>query len=134
MSRNPWFDYAREDLQAAEVLCSQGIHRLASFHAQQSVEKLLKGLLWNQKVNPPRTHDLVFLYQKVKKRYPRLSLGQEELEFLNGLYIESRYPADLGLLPEGEPTAADARRALAIAREILGKVREVLGHVSPDSG
>jgi hypothetical protein len=72
-------------------------------------------------VNPPRTHDLVFLYQKVKKRYPRLSLGQEELEFLNGLYIESRYPADLGLLPEGEPTAADARRALAIAREFSGR-------------
>jgi len=134
MNRNPWFDYAREDLQAAEVLYSQGIYRLASFHAQQSVEKLLKGLLWNQKVNPPKTHDLVFLYQRVKRRYQSLSLDKEELEFLNGLYIESRYPADLGLLPEGEPTAADARRALAIAREVLGRVREVLGQVSSDSG
>lgn len=134
MNRNPWFDYAREDLQAAEVLYSQGIYRLASFHAQQSVEKLLKGLLWNQKVNPPKTHDLVFLYQRVKRWYQSLSLDKEELEFLNGLYIESRYPADLGLLPEGEPTAADARRALAIAREVLGRVREVLGHVSSDSG
>jgi len=134
MNRNPWFDYAREDLQAAEVLYNQGIYRLASFHAQQSVEKLLKGLLWNQKVNPPKTHDLVFLYQRVRRRYPSLSLDKEELEFLNGLYIESRYPADLGLLPEGEPTAADARRALAIARGVLGKVRKVLGHVSSDSG
>ena len=134
MNRNPWFDYAREDLQAAEVLYNQGIYRLASFHAQQSVEKLLKGLLWNQKVNPPKTHDLVFLYQRVRRRYPSLSLDKEELEFLNGLYIESRYPADLGLLPEGEPTAADARRALAIAREVLGRVREVLGQVSSDSG
>jgi HEPN domain-containing protein len=53
---------------------------------------------------------------------------------LNGLYIESRYPADLGLLPEGEPTAADARKALDVAREALGKVREVLDNVSPDSG
>jgi len=134
MNRNPWFDYAREDLQAAEVLYNQGIYRLASFHAQQSVEKLLKGLLWNQKVNPPKTHDLVFLYQRVKRWYQSLSLDKEELEFLNGLYIESRYPADLGLLPEGEPTAADARRALAIAREVLGRVREVLGQVSSDSG
>lgn len=134
MSRNPWLDYAWEDLQAAEVLYNQGIYRLSSFHAQQSVEKLLKGLLWNRRVNPPKTHDLIFLYQRARRWYPRLSLNKEELEFLNGLYIESRYPADLGLLPEGEPTAADARKALDVAREVLGKVREVLDNVSPDSG
>lgn len=45
MSKNPWFDYAQEDLQAAELLYDRGVYRLASFHAQQSVEKLLKGLL-----------------------------------------------------------------------------------------
>jgi HEPN domain-containing protein len=66
MSRNPWLDYAWEDLQAAEVLYNQGIYRLSSFHAQQSVEKLLKGLLWDRRVNPPKTHDLIFLYQRAR--------------------------------------------------------------------
>jgi len=45
MSGDPWFDYASEDIKAGEILYAQGLYRLASFHAQQAVEKALKGLL-----------------------------------------------------------------------------------------
>lgn len=45
MNENPWLDCAGEDMQVAEVLYNEGIYRLSSFHAQQAVEKALKGLL-----------------------------------------------------------------------------------------
>lgn len=126
MTKNPWFDCASEDMQAAEVLYGQGIYRLSSFHAQQAVEKALKGLLWNVRINPPKTHDLVILYRRVREYHPQLWLDTDELEFLNSLYVESRYPADLGLLPKGVPTGSDAERTLEIARKILQKVQEIL--------
>ena len=126
MNRNPWLEYACEDIKAAEVLHERKLYRLSSFHAQQCVEKTLKGILWHLGINPPRTHDLVFLYEKVTERYPHFRFDLEALEFLNGLYIESRYPADLGLLPEGEPTDCDSRKTITIAREILHAALQLL--------
>ena len=45
-------------------------------------------------------------------------IDEEQIIFLNDIYIDSRYPADFGLLPSGKPNEEDARRALAIATEI----------------
>lgn len=126
MSGNPWLDYAGEDMQAAEVLYNEGVYRLSSFHAQQVVEKALKGLLWSKRMHPPKIHDVVILYQKARECHPYLVLDVDELEFLNSLYVESRYPADLGLLPKGMPTRADAEKALGIARKVFQRVQEVL--------
>lgn len=126
MNENPWFDYASEDIKAAEILYTQGIYRLVSFHAQQAVEKALKGLLWRLHINPPKIHDLVILYHKVREYYPDVHLSEDELEFLSGIYLESRYPADLGLLPEGEPAEPDARKLLEIAQGILQTIRKTL--------
>lgn len=118
MNENPWFDYASEDIKAAEILYTQGIYRLASFHTQQAVEKALKGLLWRLHINPPRVHDLVI--------YPDIHLSTDALEFLSSIYLESRYPADLGLLPKGEPAEPDARKFLEIAQGILQTIWKTL--------
>lgn len=126
MNGDPWFDYASEDVKAGEILYAQGLYRLASFHAQQAVEKALKGLLWRLHINPPRVHDLVVLYHKVRKYYPDVRLSVDELEILSSIYLESRYPADLGLLPKGEPTELDARKILEIARGILREIWKAL--------
>lgn len=40
-----WLRYAREDLQAAEVLAERGVApRQACFHAQQAAEKAIKAI------------------------------------------------------------------------------------------
>ncbi|MGC8778683.1 MAG: HEPN domain-containing protein [Candidatus Caldatribacteriaceae bacterium] len=126
MKENPWFDYASEDIKAAEILYNQGIYRLASFHAQQAVEKALKGLLWRLHINPPRVHDLAILYHKVREHYPNVCLSLDDLEFLSGIYLESRYHADFGLLPKGEPAESDTRRLLEIVQGILHTIWETL--------
>ena len=43
--------------------------------------------------------------------------------FLNDVYIDSRYPADFGLLPSGQSGEEDARRAYTFANNINGYLR-----------
>ena len=45
---------------------------------------------------------------------------------MDDLYIESRYPGDLGLLPNGKPTIADAEEFYNFAKEIFEKVKNIL--------
>ena len=45
-----------------------------------------------------------------------------ELEFLSDIYVEFRYPPDIGFLPHGEPTEEDARKALEIAGSVFAQV------------
>ena len=42
-----------------------------------------------------------------------LDLNNSDLQFLNSVYIETRYPPDLGLLPGGEPTEKDEKDAIS---------------------
>lgn len=58
-----WKSFADEDLQAARILSEQGdvltLAHIIAFHAHQSAEKYLKGLLAKHEgTEPPRTHNL----------------------------------------------------------------------------
>ena len=54
----------------------------------------------------PKKHDLLALKDLVSDF---LKVDNEDmLETLNSLYIESRYPGNLGLLPNGKPAIEDA--------------------------
>jgi len=124
--KNPWFDYALDDFKAIAALMNEGVYRLACFHAQQFVEKVFKGLLFQQGTAPPRTHDLGFLYQKLSQLSPILNIDMADLDFLSEVYVESRYPPDIGLLPHGEPTKEDAQKALEVAQRVFAQVERVL--------
>jgi HEPN domain-containing protein len=50
-----------------------------------------------------------------------------DLEFLNGVYVEFRYPPDIGLLPHGEPSKEDAQKALEIARSVFTQAEKMPG-------
>jgi len=113
-----WLKLADEDLQSAEYLFEKGLFRMVCFHAQQSVEKVLKSVLAEREVEIPRIHNLLDLNNSAKKLGYVTSLTDEEAIFLNTIY-RWRYPPDLGLLPSGEPTELDSQRALNIARVIV---------------
>ncbi len=53
------------------------------------------------------------------------STSLDEAVFLNSVY-RGRYPSEEGLLPLGEPTEADARRALVAAETLMRQVRDAL--------
>lgn len=112
-----WVKIAEEDLESAECLFAKGLYRMVCYHAQQAVEKFLKATLAEEGSEIPRIHnilDLLFVLQR-QERYP--PLNDEEAVFLSSVY-RARYPAGLGLLPQGEPSREDAKKALHLAREI----------------
>jgi HEPN domain-containing protein len=114
-----WLKISAEDLQSAEVLFERKLFRMACYHAQQSIEKIIKALLADHEVDFFRTHNLLDLNNAIKKLgYPAL-LNDEEAVFLNSIY-RARYPSEAGLLPLGEPLEKDAARALKTAREAAG--------------
>lgn len=113
-----WLKLANEDLQSAEYLFEKRLLRMVCFHAQQSVEKVLKSLLAEREVEVPRIHNLLDLNNFAKQLGYATNLSEEDAIFLNTVY-RWRYPPDLGLLPSGEPTELDALRTLNIARAII---------------
>ncbi|MBI4707631.1 MAG: HEPN domain-containing protein [Candidatus Omnitrophica bacterium] len=100
-----WIKIAIEDLQSAEYLYERELFRMVCYHAQQAVEKILKAVLTEEKIEFSRIHNLLDLRNAVKVSGYDVPLLDEEAIFLNSVY-RARYPADIGLLPTGEPTKA----------------------------
>ena len=71
-----------------------------------------------------RRNQLVKLYEKVS--FTLDSLDEEIMSILDGLYIESRYPGDMGLLPHGKPTLHDAKEFYDFANGVFDNVCNVL--------
>jgi HEPN domain-containing protein len=121
-----WLIAANEDLQAAEKLLSvQGLTNLVVFHCQQCVEKSLKALLEEKELPNIKTHDLLRIYQFVNEEFKLPD--PEKMVQLNELYVNSRYPGDLGLLPDGKPTFEESNAFLTYAKGILKDVRNHIG-------
>ena len=119
-----WLELAEVDLKAARMLMKEGdLLPIVCFHAQQSVEKCLKALIESKDLNPPKSHDLLMLYGKVDDT---LNLDEDTLAKLNQVYIDSRYPASLGSLPEGLPDVEDAKGFFAFAGAVLSQVKTIL--------
>ncbi len=62
------------------------------FHAQQCIEKLMKGLLIHCDVTPPRTHNLMWLDKLLKPVCAEWSASADDLDFLTRAASAFRYP------------------------------------------
>ncbi|MCI0396260.1 MAG: HEPN domain-containing protein [Chloroflexi bacterium] len=101
-SAKRWLIFAQEDLQVAEIIFVEGLYNQVCFHAQQCVEKLLKGLIVHQGIVPPRTHSITDLLGLLPHDW--FVHVQADLIDLDDYYIPTRYPDALpGTLPEGLP-------------------------------
>ena len=66
---------------------------------------MLKSIIAYHRKEIPRTHNLVRLQSVCEDLLgKKLDIEEEKLLFLNDVYIDSRYPADFGLLPGGQST------------------------------
>ena len=110
-----WLEFARQDLQMAELALNEGIYNQVCFHSQQCVEKCVKGLLANLGKALPRTHSIVDLLGLLPAKH--LQQLREDLAQLDIFYIPTRYPDALpGSLAEGLPGIEEAQEAIATAR------------------
>lgn len=121
-----WLAEAQEELESASILLAHGKYRGVCLHSQQCVEKALKALILEKGRRPARTHDIVELLNVVTADGWAVALAVDEAVFLNSVY-RGRYPTEEGLLPHGEPTEEDARRALKAAETVMTQLRRALG-------
>ena len=52
----------------------------------------------------------------------KIKITDEDITFIDSIY-RSRYPGEAGLLPLGEPTEADTRRAIEISEKIKAQIK-----------
>jgi HEPN domain-containing protein len=57
------------------------------------------------------------LYNKVKDNIS--PVNTDLLILLDQLYIDARYPGEMGLLPEGKPSISEAKEFFDLGKEVL---------------
>lgn len=89
-----WLDYAKADLEAAEILMkhpkSSWSYQLAILHCHQAIEKLLKTVIVKNGDEPKKIHNLLALVKHSKIDMPENMFHY--IEELNPYYQPSRYP------------------------------------------
>jgi HEPN domain-containing protein/predicted nucleotidyltransferase len=128
-----WLSEAREELEAAQILLAHQKYRGACLHSQQGAEKALTALLFEKGRQPARTHDVVELLNQVRAEGCMVNLTLDDAAFLTSVY-RGRYPTEEGLLPHGEPTSEDARRAHEAAAQALHSIDRALASDGPRAG
>lgn len=121
-----WLNSAEDDLiLIKEIIRNEHLTHMVAFHAQQAIEKSFKSVLEEKEAKVPRIHDIITLKGKIEK-YIRPDIDQELFDQLNELYIDSRYPTDLGLLPDGKPSKKIADKFFSMATEIHTNIKNYL--------
>ena len=120
-----WLDAAKEDLIASrQLLVVEGLTNIVAFHSQQCIEKAFKAILEEQGIKLVKSHDLIRLCKDVE-RYLVIP-NQDTLLILNELYVDSRYPGEMGLLPSGKPNEKEAKDLVEYSASIFDKIHEFL--------
>jgi HEPN domain-containing protein len=110
-----WFKQAEYDLGTAEAMFRTRRYIYTVFMCHLCLEKALKGLLARQGQISLKSHDLVFLFDRVGIDIPEQHA--EFLEMLNDVSVPTRYPDELERLMAQYPRKRTA--------EILQRCREV---------
>jgi len=121
-----WLSAANDDLVLIqEIMRNETLTHMVAFHAQQAIEKSFKALLEEREGIVPRIHTLETLLAKIT-RYAVFEAELDLLEDLDKLYVDARYPADFGLLPDGKPTVEEAIAFTELAINMHNKIKSVL--------
>ena len=121
-----WMKASVVDLNVIkEIITNENLTTMTAFHSQQSIEKSLKALLEYHNQDIPKIHQIKKLFRLTDK-FINIDLEIEMVLKIDTLYIESRYPGDMGLLPYGKPTLEDAKEFYDFATIIFEKVCKTL--------
>ena len=121
-----WLNYAEIDLKTCEKLLNdEFLTNSVAFHAQQTVEKCFKAILEENELKVLRIHNLMRLYDKINK-FIDYTVDEDLLEKSDTVYTETRYPGDIGMLPDGKPSINEAKELYEFASYIFQKTKKLL--------
>jgi len=117
-----WLAVAEDDLLAAKTLSrDERLTSLVSFHCQQCLEKCFKAIIEEQNKPALKSHDLLRL-----RLYADINLSDSEiilLSTINEVYIDARYPGDMGLLPYGKPSISEVNEFIQYCDTLVYKFK-----------
>ncbi len=120
-----WLKAAKDDLTTIEeIIANESLTNIVAFHSQQCIEKVFKALIEENELDIPKIHKLLKLSKIIP--YDMEILSDDMLGRLDHLYIDSRYPGDIGLLSYGKPTLDDAEKFHKFAKDVFLKACKVL--------
>ena len=104
-----WLNAAGDDLITIENLLDNPIlTNIVAFHSQQAIEKSIKAIIEEFGIVFAKTHNLQTLLIRIEQVI-LMSFNELIISELDRLYIDARYPGDLGLMPHGKPTLEEAK-------------------------
>lgn len=132
-----WINSARDDREALRLLEAAGLPRVVAFHAQQAVEKLLKGLLVSYDVDPEDTHVVGALVAQVHRLDRRLAERLGPVDRLTPYAVMTRYPARSGRAERSldlARVAADVATARAACNALDEAIAARLAALAAETG
>jgi HEPN domain-containing protein len=113
-----WLQYARENLQIAEMALAATLLNPCLQNAPQTVEKALKAIRIHRNMSLRQTHSIRDLNRALARIGLETGLSEEDCELLDSIYIVSKYPLH-SVLPESAPDLSTCQRCLDLARQVL---------------
>ena len=109
-----WVEYATADLVAAKYLATMQnpLIEIVCYHCQQCAEKMLKGFIIYNDIEPKRIHDLTILCKECEKLDSAFQDVYEMCEILTEYVANTRYPSKIELIEY------DMKEAIKFAIEI----------------
>jgi len=127
-STKQWLEYAARDLKAAELVMKESyLSNVCLYHCQQAIEKAFKAILEEATIKIPRIHSVTALYEKFPTEIKaKVIIDTNVLGEIDDIYTDSRYPADVGLLPDGFPSEEKAKEIYDISKKMFDEINKYL--------
>ena len=127
-STQAWIELADRDIKASKKLVSdEYVANIVLFHCQQCIEKSLKAILEEVNLDIPRIHGIHRLNALVKEKAEHtLPVSEDELDSIDDIYIDTRYPGNFGLLPSGFPSKEQAEKFIELAERVYNSTITLL--------
>ena len=118
-----WLKSADDDINTIKaIIDDESLTHIVAFHSQQCIEKSFKAMVDEFELASQKIHNLITLNETISSVY-QFGFDEDKLGLLNKLYLDSRYPGDLGLLPNGKPSIEVAKEFQKLAKEIYERIK-----------
>ena len=120
-----WLQYARENLQVAEMTLAAALLNPCLQNAQQTVEKALKAIRIHRNMRLRQTHSIRDLNHALARIGLETGLSEEDCELLDSIYIASKYPLH-SVLPQSPPDLPTCQRCLDVAKQVFSVAENIV--------
>ena len=120
-----WITFAERDLlTVSKIIKLPELANIAAFHCQQAIEKYFKAFLLENGKQLPKIHNLLTLFGAIKE-ITNFGFDEDLLATINDIYLESRYPGEIGLLDDDSMlTTEQTIQFLSFSNEVGRKIKE----------